>query len=179
MTKRPGIADYRNRCAKACTVDSEAAYRVKLFVWLIAATLVAAVLSLATAVRAAPAPESFADLAERLLPAVVNVSTTQRVGSGAGSVEMPEFPPGSPFEEFFRDFFDRRGEQPGNRGGRPATSLGSGFIVSRDGYIVTNNHVIEGATEIQVTLYDGRTIEAQRVGSDADGSPEVRRQSYR
>ena len=165
MTERPGLAHYRRGCAKACTVDSDVAYRIKISVWLIAATLVGAILSLASAVRAAPAPESFADLAERLLPAVVNVSTTQRVGGTGGNVEMPEFPPGSPFEEFFRDFFDRRGEQPGNRG-RPATSLGSGFIVDSTGYIVTNNHVIEGADEITIILQDDTNLEATLVGTD-------------
>ena len=170
MTDRPGISSNRCGCARVRVMDSDAVdsdvvYRIKVSVWLIAATLVAAVLSLATAVRAAPAPESFADLAERLLPAVVNVSTTQRVGASAGGMEMPEFPPGSPFEEFFRDFFDRRGDQPDGRG-RPATSLGSGFIVDSSGYIVTNNHVIEGADEITIILQDDTNLDAVLVGTD-------------
>ena len=165
MIKRPGISDNRRGCAKARSVDSDVVHRIKLSVWLIAATLVAAVLSLATAVRAAPAPESFADLAERLLPAVVNVSTTQSVGATAGGPEMPEFPPGSPFEEFFEDFFDRRGERPDGRG-RPATSLGSGFIVDSSGYIVTNNHVIEGADEITIILQDDTNLDATLIGFD-------------
>jgi len=165
VIKRTGFRDNRCGCAKTQSVDSDAVYRIKLSVWLIAATLVAAVLSLASAVRAAPAPESFADLAERLLPAVVNVSTTQRAGATEGGPEMPEFPPGSPFEEFFKDFFDRRGERPDGRG-RPATSLGSGFVVDPRGYVVTNNHVIEGADEITIILQDDTNLEATLIGVD-------------
>ncbi len=166
MTIRPGISDNRCGCAKARTVDSDVVYRIKISVWLVAATLVAAILSFATAVRAAPAPESFADLAERLLPAVVNVSTTQRVDGIEGVPDMPEFPPGSPFEEFFKDFFERRGERPDGSRGRPATSLGSGFIVDSSGYIVTNNHVIEGADEITIILQDDTNLEATLIGVD-------------
>ena len=165
VTKRPGISNTRYGCARARAADADMVYRVKLSVWLVAATVLAAVLSFATAVRAAPAPESFADLAEQLLPAVVNVSTTQRSGGDTGGLEMPEFPPGSPFEEFFRDFFDRRGERPDGRG-RPATSLGSGFIVDPSGYIVTNNHVIEGADEITIILQDDTNLQATLVGTD-------------
>ena len=73
------MAPARRRCAQAKTADAELVQRVKLIVWLITATLVAGTLSLASIARAAPAPDSFADLAERLLPAVVNVSTTQRM----------------------------------------------------------------------------------------------------
>ena len=165
MTMRPGISNSRCGCAKARTVDSDVVYRIKVSVWLVAATLLAAILSFATAVRAAPAPDSFADLAERLLPAVVNVSTTQRVNTTAGGPEMPEFPPGSPFEEFFKDFFERRGEQP-DGGGRSATSLGSGFIVDSSGYVVTNNHVIEGADEITIILQDDTNLQATLIGVD-------------
>ncbi|MFQ5955302.1 MAG: DegQ family serine endoprotease [Kiloniellales bacterium] len=106
-------------------------------------------------------PESFADLAEALLPAVVNISTTQKVRGPRP--EMPQFPPGSPFEEFFKEFFDRQ-----QRRGAPrrSTSLGSGFIIASDGYVVTNNHVIEGAEEITVTLQDNTELEAEIVGRD-------------
>jgi serine protease Do len=96
------------------------------------------------------APESFADLAEKLLPSVVNISTTQAVEAGKGP-EMPQLPPGSPFEDFFKEFFDKNGQQQRSR---RATSLGSGFIISEDGYVVTNNHVIQGADEITVILAD-------------------------
>jgi serine protease Do len=123
----------------------------------------------ATAVRAQGrinAPDSFADLAERLLPAVVNISTTQinkeRQSQQRGP-EIPQFPPGSPFEEFFRDFFDRNRpeSQP-----RRITSLGSGFIVSDQGFIVTNNHVIEDADEVTVILHDDTNLKAKIVGRD-------------
>jgi serine protease Do len=112
------------------------------------------------------APDSFADLAEKLLPAVVNISTTQvnKERQQQRGPEIPQFPPGSPFEEFFRDFFDRnRPEaQP-----RRTTSLGSGFIVDGSGYIVTNNHVIEDADEVTVILHDDTNLKAKIIGHDA------------
>ena len=105
-------------------------------------------------------PNGFADLVETLLPAVVNISSTQTV-SGFTGPELPEFPPGSPFEDFFDDFMDRRGTPE-----RRATSLGSGFIISPDGIVVTNNHVIEGADEITVVLQDDTALAAEVVGTD-------------
>jgi serine protease Do len=132
------------------------------------------------------APDSFADLAAKLLPAVVNVSSTQTItaksggpgGPGAGP-EVPMFPPGSPFEQFFKDFLNRNrpGQGgPGGQGGdnsppaaRRAQSLGSGFIVDASGYVVTNNHVIEGADEVSVTLQDNTTLKATIVGRDESG----------
>lgn len=128
------------------------------------ATLLAlAVLAQAVPALARPAPDSFADMAERLLPAVVNVSTTQTVQSPQDAPEMPQFPPGSPFEDFFRDFFDRqqRPNQP-----RRATSLGSGFIIDPAGFIVTNNHVIADADKVTVRLHDDTEFEAEIVGRD-------------
>ena len=111
---------------------------------------------------AGAAPENFADLAEKLLPAVVNISTTQRIEGRAGP-ELPQLPPGSPFEEFFKEFFERN--QP-PQGRRRATSLGSGFIIDPDGYVVTNNHVIQEADEITVITHDNRRLEATLVGRD-------------
>jgi serine protease Do len=111
---------------------------------------------------AKPAPDSFADLAQKLLPAVVNVSTTQITKGGSGP-ELPRLPPGSPFEEFFKEFFERN--QPQQRR-RPSRSLGSGFIVDSSGYVVTNNHVIEGADKITVVLQDDTRISAKVVGRD-------------
>ena len=123
---------------------------------------------------ARPAPDSFADLAAKLLPSVVNISTTQTVkpegGSGEHSrPEMPQFPPGSPFEEFFKNFFEHQGQ---GRGGKPqaetrrSTSLGSGFIIDAGGYVVTNNHVINEADEITVILHDNTNLKATLVGRD-------------
>ncbi|GIX15666.1 MAG: serine protease [Paracoccaceae bacterium] len=105
------------------------------------------------------APQSFADLAERLMPAVVNITTTQVVRRAERM--RPIVPEGSPFEEFFRDFRDRQRQRP-----ERANALGAGFIISDDGYIVTNNHVIDKADEITVELFSGRTLKAEVVGRD-------------
>jgi serine protease Do len=119
------------------------------------------------------APDNLADLAEKLVPAVVNVSSTQAAPNRGGQnalPEMPQFPPGSPFEQFFRDFFNRN--RPGGRNEaqpRPtprAQSLGSGFIIDPAGLVVTNNHVIEGADEISITLQDNTNLKAEIVGRD-------------
>jgi len=108
--------------------------------------------------------EGFADLAAKLLPSVVNISTTQVI-EGRSGPQMPQLPPGSPFEEFFKEFFDRN-QAPG---GRPhkATSLGSGFFYGNDGYVVTNNHVIKDADEITVILQDDTRLKAELIGRDA------------
>lgn len=104
-------------------------------------------------------PDSFADLAERLSPAVVNISTTTVVSRGGGA-ELPQFPPGSPFEEFFKDF-NERGQT------RRAQSLGSGFIIDESGIVVTNNHVIENAEQITIYLANDDSYEAEVIGRDA------------
>lgn len=107
------------------------------------------------------APESFADLAEAVSPAVVNITTTTLVEFDE-SME-PVIPEGSPFEDFFRDFQERNGE--GNRT-RRSNALGSGFVISEDGYVVTNNHVIEDADEIIVELFSGEELDAELIGRD-------------
>ena len=115
------------------------------------------------------APRSFADLTARLAPAVVNVSTTQKVQVG----KTRGLPPGSPLEDLFRRFQEQQGDQ-GEPVTREATSLGSGFIIDPTGYIVTNNHVIsaeEGkdtpVDTITVTLSDRREYKAKIIGRDA------------
>jgi len=105
-------------------------------------------------------PESFADLAEKLSPAVVNISTTMVV-NGNNRPQMPQFPEGSPFEDFFKEFQDR-GETS-----RRAQSLGSGFIIDAAGIVVTNNHVIENADEISVILANDESFQAKVIGRDA------------
>jgi len=119
----------------------------------------------AAAIAKAP-PASFADLADRLLPAVVNVATTQTARDRGPSMDMPQFPPGSPFEEFFRDFFERNNGNNQPQRPRRAQSLGSGFLVSADGIVVTNNHVIADADEIKVRLYDDTEFSATLLGTD-------------
>ena len=118
-------------------------------------------------------PEAIADVAEKVIDAVVNISTTQNVEAKGGDARrmMPQLPPGSPFEEFFEDFFkNRRGPGgDGKGGGRRAhkvNSLGSGFIIDPAGYVVTNNHVIADADEINVILNDGSKARAEIVGVD-------------
>jgi serine protease Do len=121
-------------------------------------------------VAAAVPAEGFADLAEKVSPAVVNVSTTHEAAKTDGASERGAipFPEGSPFEKFFKDFQDRFGQngQPDTRRG-PMTALGSGFIVDPEGYVVTNNHVVEDASKVQVNLSDGRSFDAEIVGTDA------------
>jgi serine protease Do len=133
--------------------------------WLWVVPLLALLMFGITARAQGRTPETFAPLAEKLLPAVVNVSTTQTLPNKGPQVPMPQFPPGSPFEDFFRDFFDRQQQDP-NAPPRRATSLGSGFIIDGGGYVVTNNHVIEGADEITVILQDDTNLKAELVGTD-------------
>ena len=118
-------------------------------------------------------PDGIADVAEKVIDAVVNISTSQNVEAklGEGRGATPQLPPGSPFEEFFDDFFkNRRGGPGGPRGGdsqpHKTNSLGSGFIVDPSGIVVTNNHVIADADEINVILNDGSKIRAEIVGID-------------
>jgi serine protease Do len=105
------------------------------------------------------APESFAELAEKISPAVVNITTSAMVAAPVDG--MPMVPEGSPFEDFFDDF---RGPGPG--GPQRSEALGSGFVISEDGYIVTNNHVIENADEIEVEFFSGERLKAKLVGTD-------------
>ncbi|KAF0113046.1 MAG: protease Do [Rhodobacteraceae bacterium] len=118
-------------------------------------------LSLAPAseVQAFGAPESFAELAEKISPSVVNITTSAMV---AGPVDgMPMVPEGSPLGDLFNDFGG-----PGPGGPQRSEALGSGFVISEDGYIVTNNHVIEGADEIEIEFFSGQRLKAKLVGTD-------------
>ncbi len=122
-----------------------------------AALGLALALGMAGDAGARAAPDSFADLAQQVSPAVVNITTTTTVA--APSDGGPIVPEGSPFEDFFKDFGGPEGPQRSN-------ALGSGFVISEDGYIVTNNHVIEGADEISVEFFTGDTLDAELVGTD-------------
>jgi serine protease Do len=150
-----------------------------------AATLAAPILVPGAPAFARGAPESFAPLVEDVIDAVVNISASQTVENR--SVPLPQMPPGSPFEDFFNDFFNRRGEggpqqgqpnqrrgenQPNQRRGegngqqRRSNSLGSGFVIDASGIVITNNHVIKDANDITVNFNDGSKLKAEVVGRD-------------
>jgi serine protease Do len=152
-------------------------------VWGVSAAILA--LCLSSPVLARGAPDGFADLAEQLLPAVVNVSSTQTIAAGKEAPEDEE----TPFEQFFHDYMNRHnhgdnhgdagpddddgdngdngsGNNGGDNGPHHTQSLGSGFIIDPSGIIVTNNHVIDGADEISVILQDNTTLKARVLGHD-------------
>jgi serine protease Do len=141
---------------------------------LVAAACLGAVTSLAAVPASARGPEGIADVAEKVIDAVVNISTSQTIEAKTdGRGAIPQLPPGSPFEEFFDDFFKNRRGGGGKGGERnnelqphKTNSLGSGFIVDSSGIVVTNNHVIADADEINVILNDGTKIKADIVGVD-------------
>ncbi|HEY0105390.1 MAG TPA: Do family serine endopeptidase, partial [Rhizomicrobium sp.] len=107
------------------------------------------------------APASFADLAARLLPMVVNIATTQTLKPLPSAPGLPNIAPDSPLADIFKNYLGTAPSLP-----RHVTSLGSGFIIDPSGYIVTNNHVIEGADQISITLNDGTTLLAKLIGRD-------------
>jgi serine protease Do len=117
-------------------------------------------LTFAAPAWARPAPDSFADLADKLLPTVVNISTSQTLKAPPQNA-IPQLPPGSPLEDLFKNFLGPKPNTP-----RHVTSLGSGFIIDPGGYIVTNNHVIEDSEQITVSLQDGTQLPAKVVGRD-------------
>ncbi len=117
---------------------------------------------------AARGPDAITDVAEQVIDAVVNISTSQKVE--VRNRQMPQLPQDSPLDELFRDFFqNRRGqgnENPAERGARRVNSLGSGFIIDESGIVVTNNHVISEADEVNVVLNDGTKLKAEVLGKD-------------
>jgi len=127
----------------------------------------ALVVAFALAGLATPAPAagppSVADLAAGLIDAVVNISTSQTI-AGSKGVPVPKLPEGSPFQDFFDQFFNQKGEQDNQP--RRVQSLGSGFVIDPSGLIVTNNHVIEGADEIVANFNDGSKAKAKLLGKD-------------
>ena len=142
--------------SQAISLDRERATPLRLF-WL---TTLSMFLILAQSLSS-QARESFADLAEQISPSVVNITTSTTVAGRTGPQGI--VPEGSPFEDFFREFQDR-----GGQGDRPrrSSALGSGFVISEDGYVVTNNHVIEGADEILIEFFEGFELPAEIVGTD-------------
>ena len=124
------------------------------------ATGLALALAPATPSVARAAPDSFADLADMVSPAVVNITTSTTIAAPTDG--GPIVPEGSPFEDFFKRF----GNPNAPRGPQRSNALGSGFVISEDGYIVTNNHVIEGADEISIEFFSGKTLDAKLIGTD-------------
>ncbi|MEH3118963.1 MAG: DegQ family serine endoprotease [Methylorubrum populi] len=143
--------------------------------------LAAAVLGVAVTVAALPlpafarGPESLADLAEKVTDAVVNISASTTVEANSrGGRSLPQLPQGTPFEDLFEEFFKRRGQgSPRSDDDSPraptrkSNSLGSGFIIDASGIVVTNNHVIGDANDIQVILHDGTKLKAEIIGRDS------------
>jgi serine protease Do len=151
--------------ALALSQDTQRENR-KALSWALAMGLSVALLLLQTLSAAARgAPESFADLAEKISPAVVNITTSTTVARNTAPRGV--VPEGSPFEDFFREFQDRnRGGDGGNDRPRRSSALGSGFVISEDGFVVTNNHVIEGADEILIEFFEGMELPAKVIGTD-------------
>jgi Trypsin-like serine proteases, typically periplasmic, contain C-terminal PDZ domain len=110
---------------------------------------------------AKPVPETFADIINPLLPSVVSITSTTIVEDN--NQQIPQFPEGSPFEDFFQEYFDQNDNGAKKR---PIVGLGSGFIIDDSGIVVTNNHVIEGADEINIIMDNGDEFEATILGKD-------------
>lgn len=121
-------------------------------------------LSAGTSSMALSAPDSFAELVDDISPAVVNITTTSTVGGGGTAPEL-QIPEGMELPEMFRDFLENSPQFQQQRP-REAHALGSGYIIDKDGYIVTNNHVVQNATDIMVETYDHQQLKAELIGVD-------------
>src|SRR5262245_32470524 len=152
LDRRP--IEFRRPPAVAAQAATDAGAR-----WLLALVALIALMLAPAAAQARSAPESFADLAETLLPGVVNISTTQTVSDEQAQGQGEE-----DLDQFFKDFLDR--QRRNNPQQRRMNALGSGFVIDPSGYIVTNNHVISGAEEITVRFHDDTELKAKLVGSD-------------
>ena len=163
--------------ASAVRAPRSRALRHSLCSALAAVTLVTsvAVTGLPTAAYA-KGPESLADLADQVTDAVVNISASTTVEARPNTRSGPQLPPGTPFEDLFEEFFNKRGQRGGGgdrseterpRSPRKSNSLGSGFIIDASGIVVTNNHVIGDANDIQVILHNGTKLKAEIIGKDA------------
>lgn len=157
-TQAPSVSRAKARTVSG-TPDIVGAWRR---FWLVSLWLALAAAAVMFASRAeARGPVSVAPIAEQLVDAVVNISTSQSV-KGPGGKPLPRVPDGSPFEDLFEDFFNKRK----GKGGQPrkVSSLGSGFVIDgKEGLIVTNNHVIEGADEITIVFRDGSKLKVEKV----------------
>ena len=116
------------------------------------------ILTFALKVSAKDVPASFADLAEKLMPSVVNISTTTTVTTNTNPFPGFQFPPGSPFEDMFKEF--------GTPQKRKSAALGSGFIIDEKGIVITNNHVIQDAEDIVVRVDGDKEYKATVIGAD-------------
>lgn len=148
-----------------CFHQSEGNVRRPVFAAVAAAVIALPMLGTPSFARG---PENIADVAEQVIDAVVNISTSQNIESRS-SGPTPQLPPGSPFEDFFEEFFkNRRGQGgEGNRErSRRVNSLGSGFVIDPSGIVVTNNHVISEADEVNVVFNDGSRLKAEVIGRD-------------
>jgi S1-C subfamily serine protease len=147
----------RARARRVWQTGSKIAFR--LIAAGVGCVAVALVSTAAVSQKSFVAPPSLAPLADKLSDAVVNISTTQSQ-KGPQGVPLPKVPKGSPFEEFFDDFFQKRGgKAPPDR---KVSSLGSGFVIDAEGLIATNFHVIDGADEIIINFHDGTKLKVEK-----------------